>query len=190
MREGYGMQFSRREAIRIGAAAALGFGSTLTAKAATAYEIDAEVGATLDRFYGRGPWARGFAGRSAGILVFPTIVKAGFGFGGEYGEGALLMPRQPAEYYNTVSASFGFQLGAQARSVIIMFMTPGALEGFRMRDGWKVGVDGSVAVIAVGAGGAVDTNTIHSPIVGFIFDQKGLMYNLTLEGSKISRIYR
>ncbi len=59
-----------------------------------------------------------------------------------------------------------------------------------MKDGWKVGVDGSVAIIAVGAGCAVDTNTIHSPIVGFIFDQRGLMYNLTLEGSKISRIYR
>jgi lipid-binding SYLF domain-containing protein len=72
----------------------------------------------------------------------------------------------------------------------IMFMTPDALEGFRMKDGWKVGVDGSVAIIAVGAGGAVDTNTIHSPIVGFIFDQRGLMYNLTLEGSKISRIDR
>ena len=184
------MEFSRREAIRIGAITALGIGSTLTAKASTAYDIDMGVGATLDRFYGRSPWSRGFAQRSAGILVFPTIVKAGFGFGGEYGEGSLLTPRHPAEYYNTVSASFGFQLGAQARSVIIMFMTPDALEGFRMKDGWKVGVDGSVAIIAVGAGGAVDTNTIHSPIVGFIFDQRGLMYNLTLEGSKISRIYR
>ncbi len=184
------MQFSRRQAIGIGATMALGLGSTVAARASTAYQIDSDVGLALDRFYLSGPWARGFAQRSAGILVFPTIVKAGFGFGGEYGEGSLLTRGRPAEYYNTVSASFGFQLGAQARSVIIMFMTPGALEGFRMRDGWKVGVDGSVAVIAVGAGGAVDTNTIHSPIVGFIFDQKGLMYNLTLEGSKISRIYR
>jgi lipid-binding SYLF domain-containing protein len=184
------MELSRREAIRISAITALGIGSTLTAKASTAYDIDVGVAATLDRFYGRSPWSRSFAQRSAGMLIFPTIVKAGFGFGGEYGEGSLLTPRHPAEYYNTVSASFGFQLGAQARSVIIMFMTPDALEGFRMKDGWKVGVDGSVAIIAVGAGGAVDTNTIHSPIVGFIFDQRGLMYNLTLEGSKISRIYR
>jgi lipid-binding SYLF domain-containing protein len=80
----------------------------------------------------------GFAKRSAGILVFPNIVKAGFGFGGEYGEGSLMIRGHPAEYYNTVSASFGFQLGAQARSVIIMFMTPDALEGFRRKDGWKV----------------------------------------------------
>ncbi len=69
-------------------------------------------------------------------------------------------------------------------------MTPEALDTFYRRDGWKVGVDGSVTIIAVGAGGAIDTNTIRSPVVGFIFDQKGLMYNLTLEGSKISRIYR
>ena len=184
------MEFSRREAIRIGAITALGIGSTLTANASTAYDIDIGVGATLDRFYGRSPWSRGFAQRSAGMLVFPTIVKAGFGFGAEYGEGSLLTRGHPAEYYNTVSASFGFQIGAQARSVIIMFMTPDALEGFRVKDGWKVGVDGSIAIIAVGAGGAVDTNTIHSPIVGFIFDQRGLMYNLTLEGSKISRIDR
>lgn len=183
-------QFSRREAIGIGACMALGFGSALPAHAATAYEIDAAVRMALDRFFYRSPWSKSFAHRAAGVLVFPTVVKAGFGFGGEYGEGSLIIRGRPAGYYNTMSASFGFQLGAQARSVIIMFMTPEALESFRMRDGWKVGVDGSIAIIAVGAGGTVDTNTIHSPIVGFIFDQKGLMYNLTLEGSKISPIYR
>ena len=186
------MQFSRREVIGFGAmsVAALAMAPASRAKAAAAREIDAETGIALERFFHRSPWSRSFAHRAAGILVFPTVVKAGFGFGGEYGEGSLLIGGRPAGYYNTVSASFGFQLGAQARSVIIMFMTPAALEGFRMRDGWKVGVDGSVAIVAVGAGGAVDTNTIHSPIVGFIFDQKGLMYNLTLEGSKISPIYR
>jgi hypothetical protein len=77
------MEFSRREAIRIGAITTLGIGSTLTAKASTAYDIDMGVGATLDRFYSRSPWSRGFAQRSAGMLVFPTIVKAGFGFGAE-----------------------------------------------------------------------------------------------------------
>ena len=95
-----------------------------------------------------------------------------------------------AGFYNIVSASIGFQFGAQARSVIIMFMTEAALAQFQRTDGWKVGVDGSITVIAVGAGGAIDTNSVTSPIVGFIFDQKGLMYNLTLEGSKITRIAR
>jgi lipid-binding SYLF domain-containing protein len=106
------------------------------------------------------------------------------GIGGEYGEGALLIRGSTVEYYNTISASIGFQLGAQARSVIIVFMTPEALAGFRRVDGWKVGVDGSVALITVGVGGSIDTNRIARPIVGFIFDGKGLMYNLTLEGQK------
>jgi lipid-binding SYLF domain-containing protein len=160
------------------------------AQAASAYEIDASVHATLDQFYHEVRSSRELAKRAYGILVFPSVVKAGFAFGGEYGEGELLVHGRPPEYYNTASASFGFQLGAQARSVIILFMTPDALESFHRKDGWKIGVDGSVAVITVGVGGAVDTNTLKSPVIGFIFDQKGLMYNLTLEGSKISRIYR
>jgi lipid-binding SYLF domain-containing protein len=118
------------------------------------------------------------------------VVKAGFGVGGEYGEGVLLIGNQPAAYYNTISASIGFQLGAQARSVVIMFMTPQALNSFRRKNGWKVGVDGSVAIVTLGVGGAIDTNTINRPVIGFILDNKGLMYNLTLEGSKISRIDR
>jgi lipid-binding SYLF domain-containing protein len=87
-----------------------------------------------------------------------------------------------------VSASIGFQLGAQARSVIILFMTFDALDRFARTDGWKIGVDGSVAIITVGVGGSIDTDRINRPVVGFIFDGKGLMYNLTLEGTKISRI--
>jgi lipid-binding SYLF domain-containing protein len=122
--------------------------------------------------------------------VFPFVVKAGFGFGGEYGEGALPIRGKTVDYYNTVSASVGFQLGAQARSVIILFMTPKALADFRRVYGFKVGVDGSVALITVGVGGSVDTSKIASPIVGFIFDGKGLMYTLTFEGSKITHVSR
>ena len=136
------------------------------------------------------PSGREVANKAVAILVFPTVVKAGFGIGGEYGEGALHIRGRTAGYYNIISASIGFQFGAQARSVIIMFMTEAALANFQRTDGWKVGVDGSVAIITIGAGGQIDTNSIRSPVVGFIFDQKGLMYNLTLEGSKISRIDR
>jgi lipid-binding SYLF domain-containing protein len=159
-------------------------------RAADAREINAEVNATLDRFYRQIPGAREISTRATGVLVFPTIIKAGFGVGGEYGEGAMRVGGKTVGYYNTISASFGFQLGAQARSVIIMFMTPEALAGFRRVDGWKVGVDGSVAIIVVGAGGSIDTEKVTSPVVGFILDPKGLMYNLTLEGSKITRISR
>jgi lipid-binding SYLF domain-containing protein len=160
------------------------------ADAASAGEINAGVDHTLRVFFDEVRGSRELVGKAAAVLVFPNVIKAGVGIGGEYGEGALLVRGRPVEYYNTISASIGFQLGAQARSVIIAFMTPEALAGFRRVDGWKVGVDGSVALVTVGLGGSIDTSRIASPIVGFIFDGKGLMYNLTLEGSKISRIRR
>jgi lipid-binding SYLF domain-containing protein len=159
-------------------------------KAASGPQIEAEVQTTLDEFFRKVGFSRALADRAVAILVLPTVVKAGFGIGGEYGEGALHIHGQTAGYYNILSGSIGFQLGAQARSVIIMFMTEQALAQFQVTDGWKVGIDGSITIIAIGAGGAIDTNSITSPVVGFIFDQKGLMYNLTLEGSKITRIDR
>ena len=160
------------------------------AEAASAAAIDADVDATLREFNARIRGAPELLAKCAAVLVFPSVIKAGVGIGGEYGEGALRVRGRTVDYYNTVSASIGFQLGAQARSVLIAFMTREAFEGFRRVHGWKVGVDGSVALITVGAGGSIDTSKIASPIVGFIFDGKGLMYNLTLEGSKISRITR
>ena len=160
------------------------------AQAASAGAINADVNATMQKFEMKVRSGYDLASRAAGILVFPSVVKAGFGIGGEYGEGALLIGGRPVAYYNTISASIGFQLGAQARSVIIMFMTPDALANFRSKQGWKIGVDGSVALVTLGVGGAIDTNTINKPVIGFILDGKGLMYNLTLEGSKISRIDR
>ena len=182
---------SRRQALASGICFAVtsSVGSA-GAIASSRLQIDAGVHSTLQEFSWRVGGAQELLARSAAVLVFPTVFKAGLGFGGEYGEGALLLGGRTVEYYNTVSASFGFQLGAQARSVIIAFMTREALASFRRVYGWKVGVDGSVALITVGIGGSIDTSKIASPIVGFIFDGKGLMYNLTLEGSKITRITR
>ena len=156
--------------------------------AASAPEIDAAVDATLRSFESQVPGARELAIKAAGILVFPSVVKAGIGIGGEYGEGLLIIRGRPGGYFNLVSASFGLQLGVQARSVIIMFMTEEALASFERTYGWKVGVDGSIAIATIGAGGSIDTEKLTSPVIGFILDPTGLMYNLTLEGSKISRI--
>jgi lipid-binding SYLF domain-containing protein len=157
-------------------------------EAASAGEIDREANNTLHSFVEQVAGARELANKAAGILVFPSVVKAGIGLGGEYGEGVMLNQQRVVGYYNLISASFGFQLGVQERSVIIMFMTQDALNQFDRTAGWKVGVDGSVAIITVGIGGSIDTDKVTSPVIGFIIDQKGLMYNLTLEGSKISRI--
>ena len=156
--------------------------------AASKEEINAEVREAMQNFYKHTSAGKELSQKAAGMLVFPTVVKAGIGVGGEYGEGSLLIGGKPVAYYNIASASIGFQLGAQARSMIILFMTESALAKFRRSEGWKAGVDGSVALATLGAGGSIDTETAKKPIIGFIFSNKGLMYNLTFEGSKISPI--
>jgi lipid-binding SYLF domain-containing protein len=178
---------SRRRAISLALSSTV---ATIGAVPSAQAISDGAIDATLREFYYHFRGSRALVKRAAGVLVFPTIIKAGIGIGGEYGEGALLIHGRRVASYNCVSASVGFQLGAQARSVIILFMTEDALAHFSRTDGWKIGVDGSVAFITVGVGGSIDTDRIVSPIVGFIFDNKGLMYNLTLEGTKISRISR
>jgi lipid-binding SYLF domain-containing protein len=122
--------------------------------------------------------------------VFPGVFKAGIGLGGEYGEGALRIGGKTVDYYSTAAGSFGFQLGAQKKTVILVFVQGEALKQFRASSGWKAGVDGSVALVELGAGDAIDTTSIKDPIVGFVFSQKGLMFNLTLEGSKFTKLVK
>ena len=131
-----------------------------------------------------------FIKEAKGVLVFPSVIKAGFGIGGEYGEGAMRIGGKTVDYYSTMAASIGFQFGAQAKSIILVFTKESALKEFRNSDGWKAGVDGSVALITLGAGDSLDTTNVKDPIVAFVFGQKGLMYNLTLEGSKFSKLHR
>ena len=157
------------------------------AAAASKEEINADVRAAVQNFYRHTGAGKELAQKAAGMLVFPNVIKAGIGIGGEYGEGALLVKGKTVAYYSVAAASIGFQLGAQARSQIVLFMNENALAGFRRSQGWTAGVDGSVALATLGAGGSIDTETAKKPVIGFIFSNKGLMYNLTFEGSKISR---
>lgn len=154
----------------------------------SAKEIDIKTDDAIQRFYQEVGGAKRFVKSSVGMLVFPSVIKAGFGIGGEYGEGALRVNGKTVDYYSTAAASIGLQLGAQIKTVIMVFMQKSALNKFRNSEGWKVGVDGSVALVEIGAAGAIDTQNITDPIVGFVFGNKGLMYNLTLEGSKITKL--
>jgi lipid-binding SYLF domain-containing protein len=158
------------------------------ARAATAKEIDAKVDAALDRFFNEVKGAKELFQKAQGVCVFAGVIKAGLGIGGEYGEGALRIDGKTADYYSIASGSFGLQFGAQKKDVIIVFLTADALTKFRGSSGWKAGVDGSVALIDIGAGKTIDSTNIKEAIVGFVVGQKGLMYNLTLEGSKISKL--
>ena len=172
----------------IGLALAAGSWGADPAIAATAKEIDVSVDVALENFEKDVGGAQQFLAGAKGLLVFPQVIKAGFGFGGEYGEGALRVGGRTVDYYNTIAGSFGLQFGAQAKTIVLVFLDEDALKRFRNSEGWKVGVDGSVAIVAIGAGTSLDSTKLHDPIVGFILDQKGLMYNLTLEGSKFTKI--
>lgn len=160
------------------------------AAAASKLEIDTGVQATLERLYTQRSEARALAAKADAILVFPRILKAGIGIGGEIGEGALLVNNETSGYYRVTSLSVGFQLGGQAMSQVIMFMTEEAKRSFVESDGWEAGVDGSVALIEFGVGAEVDTNSIQDPIIAFVLDNKGLMYNLSIEGSKFWKIVK
>jgi len=162
----------------------------LDAQAASKAEIDAETKEAVRNFYKHTAAGHGLAKKTAGMLVFPNVIKAGIGIGGEYGEGALLLKGKTVAYYSIAAASIGFQLGAQARSQIVLFMNDKVLGRFQNSQGWQAGVDGSVALANLGAGGSIDSETAKKPIIGFIFSNKGLMYNLTFEGSKITKIDR
>ena len=161
-----------------------------TSYAKSAKEIDVRVDTALERFNNDIKGGKEFLKTAKGVLVFPSVIKAGIGIGGEYGEGALRINGKTVDYYSTAAASIGFQLGAQSKTVIVVFMQDDALKKFRASSGWEAGVDGSVALIELGAGGTIDTTNIKRPIVGFVFGNKGLMYNLTLEGSKYTKIVR
>lgn len=150
--------------------------------------IDAKVDEAMGRFHQEVKGAAEFLQSAKGVLVFAGVIKAGIGIGGEYGEGALRIDGKTVDYYSIASGSIGFQFGAQKKDVILVFMAEEALKKFRESSGWRAGLDGSVALIDIGAGKSIDSMNVKDPIVGFVVGQKGLMYNLTLEGSKISKL--
>jgi hypothetical protein len=178
----------RRAVLAVAAVCLLGPLSLPAAHAAVSSrtEIDAQSREALARLKEQTSAGAELASRAAGVLVFPKVLKGGLVVGGEYGEGQLRVGGVPTRYYRLASASVGFQLGVQQKSVVILFMTPESLDHFRRSKGWKAGVDASVAIATLGAGDQIDTETARKPVIAFVFSNKGLMYNLTLEGSRIT----
>lgn len=156
--------------------------------AKTAGEINASVNACLDRFYKQVKGGKELAGKAKGVLVLPGVVKAGLIVGGEYGEGALRVGGKTVSYYNLAAGSVGFQIGGEAKDIIMMFMTDAALKQFQASKGWEVGVDGNVALVNIGGGERVDFTKLNDPIIAFVFDVKGLMADISLKGAKLTKV--
>src|SRR5215510_5692081 len=160
------------------------------AAAASAAEINRDVDAALSRLYSDVPDARTFGERARGVLVFPNIVKAGFLFGAQYGDGALRRQGKTVAYYNTVAASYGLQAGVQSFGYVLFFMSDSALSYLDKSEGFELGVGPSIVVVDAGKAKAMTTTTMQHDIYAFIFDQRGLMAGMGLQGSKISRVDR
>jgi len=165
----------------------LGLLASASSFAATKAELDASANKAVQEFYTLSPKNKELAGKAAGILIFPTVTKAGAGVAGEYGEGVLRVKGKTVDYYSVTSASVGATLGVGTHTEMIMFMTKEALDKFTKSDGWSVGADAAVAVVTQGAGGEYDTATLGKPILGFVFSQKGLIGDLSFEGAKITK---
>jgi lipid-binding SYLF domain-containing protein len=158
------------------------------AGAASAAELNRDAAAALKQLYDSEPAAKELGAKAKGILVFPNILKAGFIVGGQYGEGVLRKGGRTVGYYNTVSASYGLQAGAQAFGYALMFMDDESLKYLDKSDGWEIGTGPSVVIVDEGMARGLTTTTLQKGVYAFFFDQKGLMAGLGLQGSKISRI--
>jgi len=154
----------------------------------TAKEIDASADAVMDRFYEQVKDAKEVVKRSKGLLILPSVKKGALIVGGEYGQGVMRIRNKSVDYYRMISGSIGFQIGGQAKDVIIAFMSSDALNNFRNSKGWEAGVDGNVALITMGAGESATTTIGNEPIVGFVFDVKGLIADMSFKGAKFTKL--
>lgn len=181
----------RRDFLKLGAvtgvAAATGLLST-AANAATGSQITRNARTALTNLYAAEPASKYLGSKSVAILVFPNIVKAGFLFGGETGDGALLMGSETIGYYNLSAVSFGLQAGAQTFGYALFFMNNKALKYLDKSDGWSIGSGPSVVVIDRGLAGSITSTTLTQDVYAYPFGQQGLMAGIGIEGSKITRL--
>ncbi len=168
--------------------AVLGLAASAPSFARSKAEIDASADAATKHFYAMSPRNRELADKAVGMLVFGHVTKAGVGVAGEFGEGVLRVNGQDVNYYSVTSGSVGLTIGVAKHREIILFMTQDSLDRCTKSAGWSVGADAAVAVVKTGAGGDYDTVTLSKPILGFVFGEKGLIGDLSIEGSKISKI--
>jgi lipid-binding SYLF domain-containing protein len=160
-----------------------------SASAAGANEINREATQALTTLYRTTPGAKALADKALGVLIFPSIIKGGFIIAGQFGDGALRRGGKTVAYYRSLAASYGFQAGAQAFGYVLFFMDEASLKYLDKSDGWELGTGPSLVVLDAGFGKNLSTTTLQKGVYAFIFDQKGLMGGIGIQGSKITRIH-
>ena len=172
------------------AVATLG-GANVAAAAATvnSENLDRSADQALEHLYQTNPVARVLADKARAILIFPSIVKAGFVFGAGYGEGELKQGSKVDGYYNSFTGSWGLQAGAQSYGYVVFLMSKSAVDYVHETHGWEIGVGPTVVVVDEGVAKNLSTSTLKDDAYAVIFDQRGLMAGVSIEGTKISRIH-
>jgi len=150
--------------------------------------IDESVDAALGRFDAKLKGANNLVQSAKGALIFPEVIQGGAIAGAEYGEGALRVGGKTIDYCSITAASFGLQLGAQKKDIIILFMDQNAFDKFQSSRIWTVGVDGSITLVTLGVGATANSIKFNQPVLGFIVGQTGLMGGVSLQGSKITKL--
>jgi lipid-binding SYLF domain-containing protein len=158
------------------------------ALAASAKQIDRNVTQSLTTLYKNTPGAKALGDKAVGVLVFPSIVKGGFIIAGQFGDGALRKNGKTTAYYRSLAASYGFQAGVQAYGYVLFFMDEDSLRYLDETGGFELGTGPSLVVLDAGFGKNISTTTLQKGIYAFIFDQKGLMGGVGIQGTKITRI--
>lgn len=162
--------------------------STPLALAASRRELERDAARALKSLYANNSAARLLGEKAKAVLVFPSIVKAGFMFGGQMGDGVLMKKGRTAGYYNSLAASYGLQAGVQVFGYALFFMNDAALSYLDSSNGWEIGAGPSIVVVDTGVGKSLTSTTITQDVYAFIFDQKGLMGGIGIQGSKITKI--
>ncbi|MEY3895282.1 MAG: hypothetical protein RLZZ214_801 [Verrucomicrobiota bacterium] len=156
---------------------------------ASASQISRDSRRALGSLYSQNPGARALGARARAVLVFPSVTRAGFMFGGQAGNGALLRrDGSAAGFYQTTSASWGLQAGVQTFGYALFLMDDAAVRNVNRSGGWELGGSPSLVVVDRGMATSLTTTTINSGTYAFFFDQRGLMAGLGLQGTKITRI--
>jgi lipid-binding SYLF domain-containing protein len=159
-----------------------------SANAASAADLNRDADQALQQLYGKNPSAELLAKHAKAILVFPKVIKAGLVFGGAFGEGELKQGDKVDGYYNSVTASWGLQAGAQSYGYALFLMSKKALDYVHRTKGWEIGAGPTVVVVNEGVARNLSSSTLKDDAYAFIFDQQGLMAGVNIEGTKISRI--
>jgi lipid-binding SYLF domain-containing protein len=182
----------KRRTLLLAAGVSLAAGCTTSKSsadpAAKRREIDASVDTAMSQLYATAPGSRELEAKARGILVFPKVVSAGFVVGGSYGDGALREGGRTTAYYSVGAGSVGLLAGVQSKAMYLLFMTQEALDKFKASEGWTAGADASVALAEVGADARIDTKTAQAPIIGFVRNNAGFMANLSIDGTKFSKL--